>query len=365
MNHRPLSTLVVILTMMLAACGGAPDQDAGTVQTGTPEPATSGGAPYPLFARQLHSGIELPPRGQAEVRVADQVFRFTGIHCELVDVDEGRGEGFRASGRGTLEDGRVTRFSVFRSVNTSGRPAAGASWETDVIDLWVQQSRNEALESNSFLRGDRMQDGGRVRGRAGELPFVHVVRDGEQLTATAVGEIRLMSANMPDAAPTGEAQFAVHCGDNAPEPEPEPEPINAFVKVDGVDQPLAQVQCAAVGGGSTWRVAALFDIEPLGRFYFDVRSEIDADGQRVERPRQVGQPNVTLQWPYGGDDNPSSAEFLTANSLAYMRGGDTRELEFSRAGSSGIIEVAIEIAGNRPPEDRDFTRTVEYDIACP
>ena len=214
MNYRQFGGMVVVVATVLAACGGDPDQDEITGQTSTPEPAVTDGAPYPLFSRQLHAGIELPPRGQAVVRVADHEFRFSGIECELVEVDEGRGKGFVASGRGSAGDGRETRFSVFRSVNTSGQPAAGASWESDAINMWVEQTADEPVESNSFLRGDRMQDGGPVRGRASELPFVHVVQNGEQLTASAEGEIRLLSRSMPDAAPTGEAQFVVHCGED-------------------------------------------------------------------------------------------------------------------------------------------------------
>ena len=214
MHYREFVGLVLVVAIVLAACGEDPDQGEVSGQTVTPEPATVGGAPYPLFARELHPGVELSPPGQALIRVADHEFRFSGVECELVEVDEGRGEGFVASGQGTAEDGRKTRFSVFRSVNTSGQPAAGASWESDVINLWVQQTADEPMESNSFLRGDRMQDGGPIRGRASELPFVHVVRDGQQLTASAKGEIRLLARSMPDAAPTGQAQFVVHCGED-------------------------------------------------------------------------------------------------------------------------------------------------------
>lgn len=151
---------------------------------------------------------------------------------------------------------------------------------------------------------------------------------------------------------------------------PADEPVDGYVIVDGEEMPLAEIRCAAVGGGSTWRVAASFDIIPEGRdrpgrYYFDVRSIVDEDGRAAPRTR-TGQPDVTLQFPR--DDGPTPDAFLFFTADSRFRGGNTLELDFSTAGSSGTIDVqrqyvrAHEVSEEGPEPE---LKTVEYRLNCP
>lgn len=209
--------LASVLVLALAACGDddsdTPGAEAPPGNAGSEGPSGDGGAPYPLFASSLHTDVDLPAPGSAVVTVGGTTYEFDQLsECGLIEVDEGRGEGFYAEGESTADDGRGVRFSLFRSVNTSGNPATGATYETDAIDLFVEQEPGGGLESNSYRRGDRPEDGGGVLGPADEMPFVFVVDDDGSLSASAMGEVDYLAAGMPDAAPTGDAVFAVNCG---------------------------------------------------------------------------------------------------------------------------------------------------------
>jgi hypothetical protein len=155
-----------------------------------------------------------------------------------------------------------------------------------------------------------------------------------------------------------------------PESEVAAAPVDGYVVVDGQEMPLAEIRCSPVGGSETWRVAASFDIIPEnrdqpGRYYFDVRSRVDDDGQ-ADPVTRTGQPDVTLQFPRDDGPTPDAFVFFTADSR--FRGGDTTQLEFSTAGSSGTIEVqrqfvqAHEVSEEGPEPE---LKTVQFALHCP
>lgn len=152
----------------------------------------------------------------------------------------------------------------------------------------------------------------------------------------------------------------------APADDPPPPEVEGTVAVDGEEVPLWQSSCGNVGGGSTWRVAAAFDIEPQGRFYFDVRARLTEDGEPDWESTPTG-PDVTLQWIDPDDEEPDAFAFLTADRR--IRGGDTTALDISFAGASGEIEVQRQVVRQGELEREDEIdgelRTVTFDLTCP
>ncbi|GEM_PF-3320388 len=191
------------------------------------------------------------------------------------------------------------------------------------------------------------------------------------------------------------ALLLIACGDNDSEVESEPaagepdgaeeqlsseatepneapapsEPVDGFVIVDGQEMPLAEIRCGPVGGGQTWRVAASFDIPTtdgrIGRYYFDVRSQIDEDGNPTPVTR-LGQPDVTLQHPR--EDSPRENDYLFLTADSRFRGGNTLDLDFSSSGSKGTIDVQRQyVQRHEVAEEGDEPelKTVEYELNCP
>jgi len=184
------------LVALLAACGSESTNDTSGASAQTQEEreansdsnteakSSEGGGLDTLYAESLHDDVETAAPGAAYITINGERLDFTGLECDLTDLDGGSAVQFAVEGETSYG---VTRLSVWRGIGWD----VGFEYEEELIQVTHLQDAADANKparwstatNFSMAQNSGDEDGG-IKWHRGDGPDPMLRIVGSDVTAT-------------------------------------------------------------------------------------------------------------------------------------------------------------------------------------